>query len=100
VIGLIVSIGALIGIPVVIVLKIAGSYVPGIASITIVMLLLGGIQLLTLGVIGEYLARAYDEAKRRPIYLVRDHHNLVEPLPSELPDAKDVGSDPVGRRPA
>ena len=34
-------------------------------------MLLGGIQLLSLGIIGEYLARLFDEAKRRPLYLVR-----------------------------
>ena len=89
VLGVIVSIGALIGIPVVVVLKLAGNYVPGIASVTIALLLLAGVQLLTLGIIGEYLARTYDEAKHRPIYLVRDHYNLIEPLPAELSDADD-----------
>lgn len=76
ILGFIVSAVALLGIPVVIALRIAGEYVPGIASVTIVLLLLGGIQLLTLGVIGEYLGRSYDETKRRPIYVVGETHNL------------------------
>jgi polyisoprenyl-phosphate glycosyltransferase len=96
VIGLVVSLFALIAIPVVVALKLAGEYVPGIASITIVMLLLGGIQLLTLGVIGEYLARAYDEAKRRPIYLVRESYNLLE-TPSPEPRGVDDVLQPAAR---
>lgn len=76
IIGTVVSFLALLGIPVVIAVRIAGGYVPGIASIAIALLLLGGIQLLTLGIIGEYLGRAYEEVKRRPIYVVRQRHNL------------------------
>ncbi len=49
---------------------IHGRDVPGYASIMTSVLFLGGIQLITLGVIGEYLARLFEEAKARPIYLV------------------------------
>jgi polyisoprenyl-phosphate glycosyltransferase len=59
-------------------LRIAGEYVPGIASVTIIVLLLGGFQLLTLGVIGEYLGRSYEEAKHRPIYVIGEQHNFGE----------------------
>ena len=59
----------------------------GIASITIVMLLLGGIQLLTIGVMGEYLGRSYEELKRRPIYVVSETRNL--PPEEREPDLKD-----------
>jgi len=76
VVGTLVSVVALLGIPVVIALRLAGEYVPGIASVTIVLLLLGGIQLLTLGIVGEYLGRSYDEVKRRPIYVVQETVNL------------------------
>ena len=76
VLGLVVSAVALLAIPVVVGFRIAGEYVPGIASVTIVLLLLGGFQLLTLGIIGEYLGRTYEEAKRRPIYMVRTRWNL------------------------
>ena len=78
---------AFIAIPVVIGLRIAGSYLPGFGSITIAILLLGGIQLIALGVIGEYVGRIYDEVKHRPLYIVREERNrpddlLDSPLPS------------------
>jgi dolichol-phosphate mannosyltransferase len=79
VLGAVVSLVALVAVPVVIVLKIAGSYVPGIASLTVVVLLLGGVQLLTLGIIGEYLGRSYEESKRRPIYVVGERRNIAAP---------------------
>jgi len=66
---------AFIAIPVVIALRIFDSYLPGFSSITIAILLLGGIQLIALGVIGEYVGRIYDEVKHRPLYIVRDERN-------------------------
>src|SRR5262245_33177067 len=57
--------------------KLAGLYsVPGLASVAVLVAFLGGIQLLVLGVMGEYIARIHDEVKGRPLYLVRDAHGL------------------------
>jgi polyisoprenyl-phosphate glycosyltransferase len=66
---------AFVLIPVVVALRLAGSYLPGFGTITIAVLLLGGIQLMAIGMIGEYVGRIYDEVKRRPLYLVRTRLN-------------------------
>jgi dolichol-phosphate mannosyltransferase len=66
---------AFVLIPVIVGLRLAGSYLPGFGTITIAVLLLGGIQLMAIGMIGEYVGRIYDEVKRRPLYLVRERLN-------------------------
>jgi polyisoprenyl-phosphate glycosyltransferase len=74
--GFMISTLAFIAIPVVVVLRLSGSYLPGFSAITIAVLLLGGIQLIAIGIIGEYVGRIYDEVKGRPLYLVRSRVNI------------------------
>ncbi len=55
---------------------VLGIDVPGYASLMVAVLFLGGIQLVTLGVLGEYLGRVYEEVKNRPLYLVRESYGF------------------------
>lgn len=50
-----------------------GVDVPGYESILVAVLFLGGMQLLTLGILGDYVGRLFEEAKGRPLYIVRQH---------------------------
>jgi glycosyltransferase involved in cell wall biosynthesis len=64
---------AIIGIPVVVILRVSGSpQLTGQATTLIAVLFLGGVQLISLGILGEYIGRLYDEAKGRPLYILRD----------------------------
>ena len=65
---------SIISIPVVIAIRLAGSQVfIGQATIFIAVLFLGGVQLISLGLLGEYIGRLYDEAKGRPLYITREN---------------------------
>src|SRR3954467_4625258 len=74
--GFVFSAIALLAIPVVIGLRIAGETIPGFATVLCLILLIGGIQLITVGIIGEYVGRIYDEVKGRPLYIVRETRNF------------------------
>jgi len=88
VVGFIVSMIAFLGIPVAIALKIAGQIIPGFTTLLLAVLLLGGIQLITVGIIGEYLGRVYDEVKRRPLYVVRERINAEPAAEPPLADSE------------
>lgn len=57
---------------------LVGDSVQGFPTLVILMLFLGGIQLLALGIIGEYLGRIFQETKKRPVYLVQEYVALDE----------------------
>jgi glycosyltransferase involved in cell wall biosynthesis len=70
-VGLVVALlSAIYGAQVIVKTLLLGNSVAGYPSLMTVILFLGGIQLMTLGVIGEYLGRIFNETKRRPLYLV------------------------------
>jgi glycosyltransferase involved in cell wall biosynthesis len=74
--GLLVSlVSFLLGIWFIILRLTGGFEIRGWASTVVIILFLGGVQLLTIGIIGEYLARIYDEVKQRPLFVVRATDN-------------------------
>ena len=54
---------------------VTGVEMPGYASLLVAVLFLGGVQLIGIGVLGEYIGRIYVEAKNRPHYFIRAIHN-------------------------
>ena len=78
-VGLVISLLAFVYALFLALLKLArGIEVPGYTSLMVVVLFLAGIQLITLGIIGEYLGRVYTEVKRRPLYLLREAHGFEQ----------------------
>ncbi len=77
-VGFVCAIVAAVSIPVVIILRLTGSGAFfGQATTLISVLFLGGVQLICLGILGEYVGRIYDEVKGRPLYIVREDSNSV-----------------------
>jgi glycosyltransferase involved in cell wall biosynthesis len=75
-IGLLTAIGAFIyGIFMIYRTLVYGETVQGFPTLIVVILFLGGVQLTSIGMIGEYLARMFEETKNRPLYLVDDYRS-------------------------
>jgi dolichol-phosphate mannosyltransferase len=71
--GIMAATVSFVGIVVVLYLRLFTAWsIPGFASTSIIILFLGGIQLFTLGLIGEYVGRIYDEVRQRPLFVVRE----------------------------
>jgi dolichol-phosphate mannosyltransferase len=78
-------------------LKLAGlPYVPGYASLLVTIVFLSGVQLMVMGMVGQYVARVYDEARGRPLYLVREARGFESWTDFAAPDPRSDGF----RRPA
>ncbi|MBA3496815.1 MAG: glycosyltransferase, partial [Gemmatimonadales bacterium] len=73
-----------------------GYEVRGWASSVVIILFLGGVQLLTIGIIGEYISRIYDEVKQRPLYIIDSLDNMDESmLAARLPAGGRHADTPV-----
>ncbi len=64
---------------------LGGREVPGWLSLVIAPAFFGGVQLIFLGVIGEYVGLIFDEVKRRPRYIIQHHHRASPPAPEPPP---------------
>ena len=71
--GCLISLGSFLGIMVILYLKFfTDKTIVGWTSLMVVVLFMGGIQLLAIGLIGEYIARIADDVKRRPLYIIKE----------------------------
>jgi hypothetical protein len=65
--------------------KLLGHTVQGWATIMVALLFIGGVQLISLGIIGEYLGRLFNESKPRPMYVVEELVGLEAPIAGSAP---------------
>jgi polyisoprenyl-phosphate glycosyltransferase len=87
--GLLTAVGAFgYGIYMIIETLIHGNPVPGYPSLIVIILILGGVQLVAIGILGEYLGRIFNETKGRPLYFVNEY------LPSASASSRQAGSHP------
>lgn len=75
-VGLAVAGVSLLGLAVAVAVRVSGGSMPAWAFAAAALALLGGVQLVAVGLLGEYLGRVLDEVKRRPLYLLRDSVGL------------------------
>lgn len=90
-VGLAFSALSVIGILYAIVLRLwTDNWVPGWTILFIAVMLIGGLQFIFLGVMGEYIGRIYSEAKNRPLYLVMEELGFEERTPVAVPAAAEA----------
>ncbi len=81
--GVVISVSSLVLVAWAFYEKFAGRTVPGWTSTVIPLFFIGGLNILFLGLIGEYIGKIYLEVKRRPLFLVKETHNLEDIQPGE-----------------
>ena len=87
--------GLMFGAYIVLRTLIFGADVPGYPSIIVAVLVSAGIQLIGLGIIGEYLGHVYSEVKRRPLYLVQETAGFADSLPDRRPVPAPAADAPL-----
>lgn len=88
--GFAAAILSILAIPVVIILRQSGMQAfLGQATTLIAVLFLGGVQLISLGILGEYIGRLYDEAKGRPLYILRKEDRSADENQGDLKPVKE-----------
>jgi len=96
--GLVSAVIAVLGIVLILANRLfTRSWVPGWASITIAVLFMGGVQLVCLGLIGEYVGRTYGESKQRPLYLVKASLGFEAVVQAPELVSHAVGQAEIGR---
>ena len=88
--GLLVFVMAVIGITYIFVAKFVfgATYALGVPTLIILVLLMGGVQLIAIGILGEYIGRIYDEVKQRPAFII-DKNRVILPQPNQYTIEKD-----------
>lgn len=96
--GLVAAAGSLLGVVATVVDAMAGDTVPGWTSLAVITLFLGSVQLVCLGLLGEYVGRIFTEVRRRPLYVVDDG---AHPVPQRWPTQEiQAPAPPAPRDPA
>lgn len=93
-IGVVASALALLGIAYALALRVfTSNWVEGWTALMMAVLFMGGVQLICLGVIGEYVGRVYEEAKNRPLYIVRERLGFPDTGKDDRADPETEGSN-------